>query len=686
MLEEIGRGVEKIAEFIKQVKDKNSGVKLMGFGHRVYKNYDPRAKLMRETCHEVLDELGLQNDPLFKLAMALEKIALEDEYFVSRKLYPNVDFYSGIVQRALGIPVVAVHRIFAMARTVGWIAQLERDDRRSGTQDRPSAPAVHRLDPARRQADRPALITPSGKPVIALGDDRLFRLGENRVFTIASGDGPAVKPSERNFARRIDLTSLQLFVAVCELGSIGKAAEREFIAASAVSKRLSDLEATLETPLLYRHTRGVDLTPAGESLLHHARSVLFSLEKMQGELSEYADGVRGHVRIHASISAIVQFLPEDLGAFVREHRQVKIDLEEHLSTEIVRAVQEGAADLGICNADVLASGHELQTLPYRRGPLGADRSAPPSAGPQEGGRLRETLECDHVGLHTNSSIYLAMREAAAAAGRTIKLRIHVTGLDAMCRMIHNGLGVGVMPRRAFELMQGVGELECVALTDPWARRQHRAGGPRFLDPAGDRPAAGRPPHGAAGSRTRGGRRIKSTQTGTPMGRTLYDKIWDEHVVHTEEDGTAILYIDRHLVHEVTSPQAFEGLREAGRKVWRVSSIVATADHNTPTTGWERGYDGITDPISKEQVTTLDKNIGEFGAAAYFPFLSKRQGIVHVIGPEQGATLPGMTVVCGDSQHPPTARSARWRMASAPARWNTCSRHRPFWPRRPGTCW
>jgi 3-isopropylmalate/(R)-2-methylmalate dehydratase large subunit len=133
-----------------------------------------------------------------------------------------------------------------------------------------------------------------------------------------------------------------------------------------------------------------------------------------------------------------------------------------------------------------------------------------------------------------------------------------------------------------------------------------------------------------------------------MGKTLYDKIWDEHVVHTEEDGTAILYIDRHLVHEVTSPQAFEGLREAGRKVWRVSSIVATADHNTPTTGWERGYDGIADPISKEQITTLDKNMGEFGSAAYFPFLSKRQGIVHVIGPEQGATLPGMTVVCGDS--------------------------------------
>ncbi|WP_088280578.1 3-isopropylmalate dehydratase large subunit [Ideonella sp. A 288] len=131
-------------------------------------------------------------------------------------------------------------------------------------------------------------------------------------------------------------------------------------------------------------------------------------------------------------------------------------------------------------------------------------------------------------------------------------------------------------------------------------------------------------------------------------RTLYDKLWDDHVVHTEEDGTAVLYIDRHLVHEVTSPQAFEGLRLAGRKVWRISSIVATADHNTPTTGWDKGYDGITDPISKLQVTTLDANIQAFGAAAYFPFLDKRQGIVHVIGPEQGATLPGMTVVCGDS--------------------------------------
>jgi citrate synthase len=117
-------GMAKIGDFIAKVKDKNSNIRLMGFGHRVYKNYDPRAKLMRETCHEVLDELGLGDDPLFKLAMGLEKIALEDEYFVARKLYPNVDFYSGIVQKAIGIPVSLFTAIFAVARTVGWIAQL----------------------------------------------------------------------------------------------------------------------------------------------------------------------------------------------------------------------------------------------------------------------------------------------------------------------------------------------------------------------------------------------------------------------------------------------------------------------------------------------------------------------------------------------------------------------------------
>src|SRR6476469_1025951 len=133
-----------------------------------------------------------------------------------------------------------------------------------------------------------------------------------------------------------------------------------------------------------------------------------------------------------------------------------------------------------------------------------------------------------------------------------------------------------------------------------------------------------------------------------MGHTLYDKLWASHLVHLEDDGTALLYIDRHLVHEVTSAQAYEGLRVAGRKPWRVDSVVATADHNTPTTNWDEGLPGVKDSFARLQIETLDSNMKEFGAKVYFPYLDKRQGIVHVIGPEQGATLPGMTVVCGDS--------------------------------------
>ncbi len=131
------------------------------------------------------------------------------------------------------------------------------------------------------------------------------------------------------------------------------------------------------------------------------------------------------------------------------------------------------------------------------------------------------------------------------------------------------------------------------------------------------------------------------------GKTLYDKLWDAHVVRSEADGTALLYIDRHLVHEVTSPQAFEGLRLAGRKPWRKDTVVVTPDHNVPTTGQSGGIAGIADPIARTQVETLDANVHEFNLT-YFPMNDVRQGIVHVVGPEEGATLPGMTVVCGDS--------------------------------------
>ena len=157
-------------------------------------------------------------------------------------------------------------------------------------------------------------------------------------------------------ARRLDLTSLALFVAVAEEGGIARAAEREAIAASAVSKRVSELEFAVGTALLERQGRGVRLTPAGHSLLQHARGVLLGVERLHSDLREYAQGVRGSVRVHASMSAIVQFLPEDLGRFVRTHEQVRIDLEEHLSSEVERAVTEGAADFGICNLGHAAGG------------------------------------------------------------------------------------------------------------------------------------------------------------------------------------------------------------------------------------------------------------------------------------------------------------------------------------------
>jgi DNA-binding transcriptional LysR family regulator len=188
-------------------------------------------------------------------------------------------------------------------------------------------------------------------------------------------------------------------------------------------------------------------------------------------LSVSADGVRGHVRVHASISAIVQFLPEDLGRFARQHPEVKIDLEEHLSGDVLRAVQEGAADIGICNVSAASHGPGvLQVQPYRQDRLALIVPTDHVLSVHSAIDFEDSLAFDHVGLHANSSIALAMRQAAAQAGQAIRLRIRVTGLDAMCRMIDNGLGVGVMPQRAFALMRGDSALKALPLTNAWAQR------------------------------------------------------------------------------------------------------------------------------------------------------------------------------------------------------------------------
>ena len=269
--------------------------------------------------------------------------------------------------------------------------------------------------------------------------------------------------------RRLDFSSLHLFVAVCECGSIGRAAQQEYMAASAVSKRLSDLEALFHTPLLQRLPRGVAPTAAGLCLLHHARAMIQQLHHMHSELDEYAEGVRGHVRVHASISATLQFLPEDLGSFSQIHSHIKIDLQEQLSVQVLQAVQNGQADVGI--GSFIHGFSNLQTQPYRQDQLAVVMPRQHALAQRSTLLFSDTLHEDHVGLHDDSSVLQAMQHAAQMAGLPIRLRMQVSGLDAMCRMIANGLGLGVMPYRAFELMGATHGLVAVPLEDTWAKRQ-----------------------------------------------------------------------------------------------------------------------------------------------------------------------------------------------------------------------
>jgi DNA-binding transcriptional LysR family regulator len=269
--------------------------------------------------------------------------------------------------------------------------------------------------------------------------------------------------------KRIDLVSMQLFVAVCETGAIAKGAEREHIVASAVSKRLVELEQLFGLPLLERGARGVKPTAAGEALLFHARSVLRSVDLLHAELSEYAQGVRGHVRMHANISAVVEFLPEDLRAFMTANEGIKIDLEEHLSADILRAVREGRTDLGV----VSDAGEldDLQCHPYRCDQLVLlTRSDHPLAALEDTSYV-SSLAYDHVGLSQNSALFMQLENAAAEAGIPRRLRIHVTSFDALCRMVDVGLGVGVVPERVGRFFASALGLRLLRLTDDWAKRQ-----------------------------------------------------------------------------------------------------------------------------------------------------------------------------------------------------------------------
>jgi len=267
---------------------------------------------------------------------------------------------------------------------------------------------------------------------------------------------------------RLDLKSLRLFAAICEEGTLNGAARREAIAPSAVSKRLAELERALGCELLTRDPRGMRPTPAGETLLHHTRRMLASAEQITLELAEHARGVRGFVRVLANLSAIVQFLPEDLQAFLAVQANIRIDLEERPSGGVVAGVEEGVADLGICAGST--DTRSLLARPYRGDRLVLVVPAGHPLAGREAIALSETLDHDHVGLHRESSIYAALRDEARRLGRPLRLRMHVPSFDAICRMAQVGMGLGVVPQGVHALLGPQMKLVAVPLTDPWARR------------------------------------------------------------------------------------------------------------------------------------------------------------------------------------------------------------------------
>jgi DNA-binding transcriptional LysR family regulator len=272
----------------------------------------------------------------------------------------------------------------------------------------------------------------------------------------------------KNLLRRLDLTTLQLFLAVFEEGTLTRAADREAIAVSAASKRLLELEQAVGATLFVRRARGMELTAAGETLLHHARRVLRDVENIGVELAEHATGVRGYVRVMANLSAIVEFLPEDLRAFLSMNERVKLDLEERPSGGVVDGVLDSMADLGICSGEAAARG--LVVTHYRHDSLVVViRGDHPLAG-RERVSFVETLDSDYVGLHSASSINARAHLAARQAGKPLHLRIQVPGFDAVCRMVQAGMGVSVLPLKVYNMIGRPLGLTAVALDEPWSQR------------------------------------------------------------------------------------------------------------------------------------------------------------------------------------------------------------------------
>jgi DNA-binding transcriptional LysR family regulator len=268
---------------------------------------------------------------------------------------------------------------------------------------------------------------------------------------------------------RFDLADLRLFLNVVEAGSITHGAERAHLAIAAASTRIRNMEGALGIPLLHRERQGVKPTEAGRTLVQHARIMLQQFERMHGDLGQYAEGIRGQVRLLSNTNALTEFLPEPLSAFLAAHPQVNIDLEERLSDEIVTAIADGTADIGIVAGTVMMAG--LETLPFRtdRFVLVVAQSHPLAS--VEHSSFAEVLDWDFVGLDRTSALQRFLSEKAERIGRRLKLRVQLRGFDAVCRLVECNVGIGVVPATTAERHAKTMAIHRIELTDEWALRK-----------------------------------------------------------------------------------------------------------------------------------------------------------------------------------------------------------------------
>ncbi|HEV7617485.1 MAG TPA: LysR family transcriptional regulator [Burkholderiaceae bacterium] len=268
---------------------------------------------------------------------------------------------------------------------------------------------------------------------------------------------------------RFDLTDLVLFLHVTESGSITGGAERAHIALASASARIRGMEEALGIPLLVRERRGVEPTPAGRALVHHARIALRQQERMRGELGEYAQGLKGHVRIMCNTASLTEFLPEALSTFLVTHPNVNIDLEERLSYEIVAAVAEGMADVGIIANSVDIA--DLETFPFRSDRMVLVTARKHSLAGRANIHFSETLDYDFIGLQEGSALQDYLSEQAAHTGRRLKYRVRLRSFDAVCRMVESDVGICVIPEAAADRCKKSMDIRAISLLDPWASRE-----------------------------------------------------------------------------------------------------------------------------------------------------------------------------------------------------------------------